>query len=167
MNIFKYESDKLRFLETFKKKQENRFKLQAFCHMDNHVHLMMSEGTEDIANVMKRITVSYVFYFNNKYRRVGHLFQGRFKSEVIEKGNCILELARYIHQNPVKAGMVKHASEYKWSGYNSCLDKNNYFASILDADIILGLLSQDRVEALNIFKKYMNEETQEKFIEME
>jgi len=67
---------------------------------------MLSEGTEDIATAMKRITVSYVCYFNKKHKRVGHLFQDRFKSEVIEQDSYILSLARYIHQNPVKAGIV-------------------------------------------------------------
>ena len=127
---------------------------------------MLSEGTEDIAKVMKRIAVSYVFYFNNKYKRIGHLFQDRFKSEVVEQDGYILALARYIHQNPVKAGMVKHASEYKWCSYNSYLDESNYFSGIIDTDTILGILSENRTKALNLFEKYMNEDSVEMFIEM-
>ena len=83
--------------------------------MDNHIHLFISEGTEDVIKAMKRITVSYVYYFNKKYKRVGHLFQDRFKSEVIEQDSHILCLARYIHQNPVKAGIVQKAADYKLS----------------------------------------------------
>jgi REP element-mobilizing transposase RayT len=83
-DIFRDDHDKLRFIEIIKKvKQGNRFYLHAFCLMDNHLHMMISEGKEDVARIMKRITVSYVSYFNKKYRRVGHLFQDRFKSEGI------------------------------------------------------------------------------------
>lgn len=82
-NIFLCDEDKLYFMETmFEKKQGSRFYIHSFCLMDNHIHLMISEGSEDISRVMKRITVSYVYYFNKKYKRVGHLFQDRFKSEV-------------------------------------------------------------------------------------
>lgn len=72
---------------------------------------------------MKRIMVSYVYYFNKKYKRVGHLFLDRFKSEAVEKDSYIMSLARYIHQNPVKAGVVKKATDYKWSSYNCYIDE--------------------------------------------
>ncbi len=109
-NIFLDEQDKSRFVEILNdKKKSVSFYLQAFCLMDNHVHLMISEGVDDIARVMKRITVSYVYYFNKKYKRIGHLFQDRFRSEVVEDDNYVLSLARYIHQNPVKAGIVNQA----------------------------------------------------------
>ena len=102
-NIFLSDEDKLRFMETvYEKKQEARFYLHSFCLMDNHIHLMLSEGLEDISSVMKRVTVSYVYYFNKKHKRVGHLFQDRFKSEVVDEDSYALSLARYIHQNPVK-----------------------------------------------------------------
>ena len=167
-NIFNDDDDKLRFLETLnEKKQDNRFNLQAFCLMDNHVHLMLSQRTEDIASVMKRITVSYVFYYNKKYNRVGHLFQDRYRSEVVEQDSYVLALVRYIHQNPVKAGMVKSPSDYKWSSYNCYSDKGSTVEKMIDTDLILGLFSSDRANAIELFKKYMNNEGEEKFIEME
>ena len=102
--IFLDDEDKLKFIEILsQKKQDNAFFLYAFCLMDNHVHLMMQEGTGDIANVMKRINISYVYYFNQKYKKAGHLFQDRFKSEGIEDDKYVLSLIRYIHQNPLKA----------------------------------------------------------------
>jgi len=74
-NIFIDEEDKLRFIETVEKMQsKDKFYTHAFCLMDNHIHLMISEGTEELSRTMKRITVSYVYYFNKKYKRVGHLF---------------------------------------------------------------------------------------------
>lgn len=165
-NIFNNDEDKIRFIETiYEKKQENRFLLHALCLMDNHIHLMLSEGNEDIAKIMKRITVSYVHYFNKKYKRVGHLFQDRYKSEVVEEDGYVLSLARYIHQNPVKAGIVKNASDYKWSSYNGYIYNNDYLSKILDREMILGLFSSHPEVAQEAFKNYMNEAGNEKFIE--
>lgn len=66
-SIFNDDNDKLRFIETiYEKQQGNRFSIHAFCLMDNHVHLMLSEGMDDVAKVMKRISVSYVYYFNKR-----------------------------------------------------------------------------------------------------
>ena len=77
-NILISDEDKQQFIEMLiEKKQENRFYLNAFCLMDNHIHLMISEGTEDVTEAMKRITIGYVYYFNKKYKRVDHLFQDR------------------------------------------------------------------------------------------
>lgn len=166
-NIFNSDEDKQYFMETvYKKKQGDRFYLHAFCLMDNHIHLMLSEGVEDIAKAMKRVTVSYVYYFNKKYKRVGHLFQDRFKSEVVEQDSYVLSLARYIHQNPVKAGMVKKASDYNWSSYNCYLDEENKFRKVLETEIILGLFSEDRGTAQKKFEEYMNKQSEESFIDL-
>jgi len=167
-NVFNDDDDKQQFLEVLReKKQENRFYLHAFCLMDNHIHLLISEGTEDVTKAMKRITVSYVYYFNKKYKRVGHLFQDRFKSEVIEQDSYILCLARYIHQNPVKAGIVQKAADYKWSSYNGYLDRGNCLVKMLDVDIILSLFSEVREIALKKYENYMNEESKEAFLDIE
>lgn len=167
-NIFNSDEDKRRFMETvFEKKQGDRFRLHSFCLMDNHIHLMLSEGIEDVARVMKRITVSYVYYFNKKYKRVGHLFQDRFKSQVVEQDSYVLSLARYIHQNPVKAGIAEKAADYQWSSYSCYLNKDNYFSSIVDTDEILGLLSNDRKVAVKKFEEYMNEESEETFVDLQ
>lgn len=167
-DIFNSNKDKQRFMEiVYDKKQGNRFYLHAFCLMNNHIHLMLSEGAEDVATVMKRITVSYVYYFNKKYKRVGHLFQDRFKSEAVEQDRYLLALARYIHQNPVKAGIVKKAGDYKWSSHNCYLNEDNCFAKMLDTDIILRLFSEDIETAVKKYTEYMNEECKEKFIDLE
>ncbi|HPF44775.1 MAG TPA: transposase [Syntrophomonadaceae bacterium] len=167
-NIFLDDKDKLRFMETvFEKEQGERFYMHAFCLMNNHVHLMLSEGNEDIGTAMKRITVSYVSYFNKKNKRVGHLFQDRFRSEVVEQDSYVLSLVRYIHQNPVKAGMVTRAADYKWSSYNCYLDKDNYFTKMLETDFILGLFSANRERAIEEYKIFMNEATEERFVDLQ
>lgn len=166
-NIFLDEEDKMRFMEIlFAKKQEKKFFLHAYCLMDNHVHLLLSEGSQDVATVMKRINVSYVSYFNKKYKRVGHLMQDRFRSEPVENDQYAIALARYIHQNPVKARVVQSVGEYKWSSYPAYLNQNKYPSTELETDIILGIFSPDKKIALKQFAEYMNEPGQEAFIDI-
>ncbi|WP_371360870.1 transposase [Sporomusa malonica] len=167
-NIFLDEEDKQNFIEIlYQKKQENIYLLHAFCLMDNHVHLMLQEGEVDIANIMKRINISYVHYFNKKYKKIGHLFQDRFKSEGIEEERYILALIKYIHQNPVKAGITKTVEEYKWSSYAGYMQENHYYQKIVDTKMVLGLFSEDRQTAKRQFNEYVNQECTDEFIDIE
>lgn len=91
--------------------------LYAWCLMGNHVHLLIKESDEPIGDVMKRISSSYVFYYNHKYDRVGHLFQERFKSQPVDDWTYFLTLLRYIHQNPLKPQLVHNLIDYPWSSW--------------------------------------------------
>jgi len=114
--IFEQEADCERFLECLSAvKKQTGFKLFAYCLMGNHAHLLLMEGGEPIDQVVKRLGVRYVQWFNNKYRRVGHLFQDRFRSEPVENDEYFLEVLLYIYQNPVKAGICRAPVEYEWS----------------------------------------------------
>ena len=106
--IFRDDEDKAKFLETLAKAREKyNFLLYAYCLMDNHIHLLVNDNGNDISKLMKSINVSYVSYFNRAYQRCGHLFQDRFKSELVKDDRYLLEVSRYIHNNPVKAKMVE------------------------------------------------------------
>ena len=119
MNIFLCDSDYYIFLNHIKMaKERSNFLLLAYCLMTNHVHLLIKEGNEDLGDIIRRIAVGYAQYFNNKNGRIGHLFQNRFRSEPVNDERYLLVLLRYIHQNPVKAGIVKSIHEYKWSSYS-------------------------------------------------
>jgi hypothetical protein len=85
--------------------------------MDNHVHLQIETTDFDISKIMQRINKDYAVYFNEKHNFVGHLFQGRFQWELIDKDSYNIELSRYIHLNPVRAEMVSKPSDYQWSSY--------------------------------------------------
>lgn len=85
--------------------------------MGNHVHLLLKEGSETIGDIMKRIASSYVYYYNHKYDRVGHLFQERFKSQPVNGFSYFTTLLRYIHQNPLKAMLVDSMDVYEWSSW--------------------------------------------------
>lgn len=90
----------------------------AYCLMSNHVHLLVREKDWPLGVIIKSIASSYVFYFNKKYGRVGHLFQDRFKSEPCDDMSYFFTLFRYIHQNPLKAGLVKNVSDYRFSSWS-------------------------------------------------
>ena len=92
--------------------------IHAYCLMDNHVHLLIAEGAEDIGTVMKRIGVSYVSYFNKRHERLGPLFHDRFRSEPVGDTGYFITLLRYIHQNPVEAEIVTTPGQYRWSSWH-------------------------------------------------
>ena len=103
-DIFLDDFDRLRFIDTLRRMNtEGEYSLYGYCLMRNHVHLLIKEEADPLHRTMKRIGVSYSYYFNKKYKRVGHLFQGRFRSQIIETDSSILSCLRYIHNNPVKA----------------------------------------------------------------
>jgi len=116
-NIFLDNEDRMKFIEKIKKAMVvGKFEVFGYCFMDNHIHMLIKED-EEIGTSIKRITVGYVRWHNNKHERTGHLFQNRYMSESVETECYLLTVLRYIHQNPVKAGMVEKAEDYKWSSY--------------------------------------------------
>lgn len=99
-------------------------RIYAYCLMPNHVHLLLCEKDWKLGDVVKSVAASYAFFYNKKYGRIGHLFQDRFKSEPCNTPGYFITLFRYIHQNPVKAGLVQTAAEYGYSSWgNDYLNK--------------------------------------------
>jgi len=92
-------------------------RIHAYCLMDNHVHLAIQVGEKPLSKIMQNIAFRYTRWINRQQKRVGHLFQGRYKSILIERENYLLELVRYIHLNPVRVGWVKDPKEYRWSSH--------------------------------------------------
>ncbi|MDO4404594.1 MAG: transposase [Atopobiaceae bacterium] len=120
--IFEDDADRRRFLEFLKGETKvGELELYAWCLMSNHVHLLVHATLEALALGMRHLLSSYAAYFNRKTGRVGHLFQDRFRSEPVNDDAYLLTLVRYIHQNPVKAGLAK-VDEYRWSSYREYLE---------------------------------------------
>jgi putative transposase len=115
---------------------------------------------------MKRINTSYACYFNNKYKRVGHVFQDRFKSECVESDGQLLSVIRYVHNNPVKANVVKQASKYEWSSYNLIALNNPRNIGIIERSEILEFFSPVEEKALKLFTEYSNKFADEEFLDI-
>ncbi|WP_110942820.1 transposase [Geosporobacter subterraneus] len=158
--IFIDDEDRTKFIEKLIKAKETAgFRLYGYCLMDNHVHLLIGES-EEIGISIKRITVGYVQWHNTKHERTGHLFQNRYMSEVVETEGYLMNVLRYIHQNPVKAKMMELAKDYPWSSYHQYLSTYKGQGSFIDTQLIQSyFLKQED------FEEYMNAETREEFLE--
>jgi len=119
--ILEKNEDKQIFLTCLKKfKNRFGFRLFGFVVMDNHVHLViMTTNKINISKIMQAITLSFSVSFRKKYPYTGYVWQGRFASNIIEDELYISKCLEYIHNNPVRAGIVKNAGDYPWSSYNS------------------------------------------------
>ncbi|MBI2227582.1 MAG: transposase [Deltaproteobacteria bacterium] len=113
-------------------------RIYAYCLMPNHVHLLVETGSTPLAKFMQGLQQSYTQHFNRSYRKVGHLFQGRYKAIICDRDKYLLALVRYIHLNPVRAKLVTRPERYSYSGHNSYL--TNGTAKIVEVTPILKLL---------------------------
>ncbi len=141
--IFEDDEDKLRFLSTLEKyKSIGNHKIYSYC---------------------KRISSSYVYWYNMKYERSGHLFQGRFKSEIVEDEAYFLTVLRYIHQNPVKAGIAVNVFEYEWSSFHEYFGKGK----LVDIDFALCLFSKDKEISIPLYLEYMQQANDDECLDIE
>lgn len=109
--------------------------------MGNHIHLLLKEGKEPLELIFKRIGARFVFWYNWKYKRSGHLFEDRFKSEPVEDDAYFLAVLRYIYQNPVKANRCSKQEDYPWSSYRTLGSDS----AIADHDRVLQLLPAEQL----------------------
>lgn len=156
--IFEDEEDYEKFLQILREcKAVSGFKLFAYCLMGNHIHLLIQPEQEPLEQVFKRIGGRYVYWYNVKYQRVGHLFQDRFKSEPVEDDSYFLMVIRYIHQNPVKAGICNAIEDYKYSSYRDYQKE----LGLIDTDFAYSMLSKKE------FERYNHEMNTDKCLEMD
>ncbi|MEX0805795.1 MAG: transposase [Candidatus Binatia bacterium] len=115
-----------------------KVRIYAYCLMPNHAHLLLETGSIPLSKFMQGLQQSYTQYYNRTHRKVGHLFQGRYQAIICDKDRYLLALVRYIHLNPVRAGLVKGPERYPYSGHASYLISGT--AKILETGPVLKLL---------------------------
>ncbi|MGB4439332.1 MAG: transposase [Sedimentibacter sp.] len=114
--IFNRVVHKNKVIEIIKNIREDmEFDVIAYCIMDNHLHLLIKAEEDKLEILMKKLNIKYAMHYNKIEKRYGHVFQDRFKSEAVENDKYLLGALRYIHNNPVKAGITKNISDYSWS----------------------------------------------------
>lgn len=154
-NIFVDDYDRKKFIkEIIRTKQKYNYELYCYCLMNNHVHLIINDTKLLMSETMQSLAISYSSYFNLKYERAGHLFQNRFISKPIESESYLLNLQRYIHQNPQKAGICK-CQYYKWSSYLEYAQEPN----IIDEKFLLNIFGDTKEKAIENFKIFMQTES--------
>lgn len=138
--LFEYDADRLGFLELLSDSfRESNITLLAWCLMDNHVHLLMEDAREALSSAMQKVATTYALQYNTRSGHIGHVFQQRFRSFPIEEDSYLLEAMRYIHNNPVNAGIASAAS-YRWSSYHEYLGESLWGQRFADTRLLLGML---------------------------
>ena len=159
-NIFEDEEDNYQFINTLDRMRVryddegnpcgSNCTYYAYCLMSNHFHLLIREREESVGETVKRIASSYVYYYNRKYSRDGHLFKERFKSEPVNDMAYFTVLLRYIHQNPVKAGIVERVKDYEYSSWGEYDGSVEPVFQICDTRTVLNRIPfQDLEELVN------------------
>lgn len=151
-NIFLEPRDYVRFEQALAAvKEKFGIKVYAYVLMTNHFHLLIETPKPNLNKVMHSLKLRYVNYFNRKHNRTGVFYQGRYKSQVIDKDSYLLEVLRYILLNPIRAGMVEKLVRYRWSSYLEYISRGK----ITDTEEILKMFSEDRKTAIKKLKGHI------------
>lgn len=126
----------------------------AYCLMGNHYHLLVETPDATLSQGMRQLNGIYTQKFNRRHGRVGHVFQGRFKSIVVEKESYLLELCRHIVLNPVRAGIVKHPKDYSWSSFKFTPGRRNGPESLF-TDWVLAQFGENRKGAQKRYREFV------------
>ena len=137
---------------------EQNINVYAFCLMGNHVHILLSTKEENLYDAMRDLFSRYAMWFNRKYERKGHLFGGPYRQAVCLDDGYLVAASVYIHLNPVKAGLVSVAEQYRWSSVRLYCEKGAP-ESFVDPHFILNILAQDSGKGKEMYRDFLNRGT--------
>jgi len=159
--IFKESIDKGYFIKQLKEcSMSMGCRVYGYVLMDNHYHMIVETFEKKLQEIMHQINNKYSKYFNGKYKRVGHVFQGRYKAVLVQDDRYMLKLLRYVHQNPVRAGICKKVEEYKWS---SDIYYRKNIKGIVNTGVIYEMLDKQIGSAIEEYKEFMDELEEENY----
>jgi len=154
--IFSDSSDRERLMRKIGEyKRTYGFILYAFTLMRNHFHFLIETRAHPLSRIMQGLVQSYTQGFNRKYRTVGHVFQGRYKAIVCDRDAYLLNLVRYIHLNPVRAGIVQDPAEYRWSSHRIYLGLES--SSLVDTSFVLSQFGTSVRKSVLAYKAFVAE----------
>lgn len=153
-DIFFDDADRYRFY-LFMQEGTERYghRIFAFCLMTNHIHLAIQVADVPLSRIMQNLSFRYTRWINSRLKRTGHLFQGRFKSVLVDADSYLLELIAYIHLNPVRAGMVTDSETYPWSSQRAYLNKESI--AWLNTEYVLNMFSTNISDARTLFSQFV------------
>lgn len=157
-NIFYKNADKAMYLDLLKKYRDKYdFLLYAYALMDNHLHLLIEVRDNPLSGIMQGLQLSYTQYFNKKYDRVGHVFQQRYKAMLCGKDEYLLALIKYIHENPVKAGLTP-TLDYQWSSHKDYIRAES---ELVSTGFVLDYFGDGSKNAVQKYLEFMQDSREE------
>ncbi|MCL4808310.1 MAG: transposase [Thermoanaerobaculia bacterium] len=151
--LFRDDADREKYLELLAEACERHgVRVFAYCLMPNHVHLALQTGAAPVSGFVHELHSRYARYFNRRYDRAGHLFQGRFQGLLVDRDAYLLEVVRYIHRNPVKARLATRPEEFAWSSHSAYLGAAPAW---LATGEVLALLAGGRPKARKLFQEFV------------
>jgi len=155
-DLFFSDADRSRFLLLLQEGIERYgHRVHAFCLMTNHVHLLIQVGEVPLSRIIQNLGFRYTRYINSRKQKLGHLFQGRYKAILVEADTYLLELVRYVHLNPVRAGLSKAASDFDWSSHHAYTGK--VMVPWLYTQEVLARFAEDESRAKQLFQFFTEE----------
>lgn len=136
-------------------------RIHAFCFMSNHLHLALQSSQIPISKIVHNFSFRYSSHINRKYDRVGHIFQGRFKSILLDEEGYLKSLIRYIHLNPIRAGLTKKPQDYRWSSHQCYLNLSENDFPWTTTHVVLNKFGQDYPTAVKKYILHHSEQDQE------
>ena len=130
-------------------------RIHGFCLMTNHVHLLVQVGEIPLSRIIHNLTLRYTAWLNRRHSRIGHLFHGRYKALLVDADSYLLELVRYIHLNPVRAGMAKCVDEYRWTGHRALVGRDSQ--PWMTTDWVLAQFGSTTVVARKRYEAFVQE----------
>jgi len=156
--IFYSNNDKKIFLDKMNETADKySFVCYAYCLMDDHYHLFIKTPLANLSKGMHYLNASYANWFRVKHNLVGPIFQGRYKSILVDEDSCALILSAYIHLNPLRAGMIEKLEDYPFSSYSDYIEKRKSLIKRLDTSLILSKFSNNREEAQAKYEQFVIE----------
>jgi len=157
-DIFLEEPDYLGYLERIRKyKESSKISILCYCLMPNHLHLLIRQDSDvPLYKFIHSVHTSYSMYFNRKYKKVGHLFQGRFRQKTVDKDEYLMQVSSYIHLNPIINGLVKELETYQWSSYPDYIGLRQ--GTLCDKEMVLAGASPEK------YKKFTEQDVKEKLL---
>jgi REP element-mobilizing transposase RayT len=160
-DIFSDSEDFRIFIELLKESAGHwNVKISAYCLLSNHYHLLIQTPLGNLSRFMRHLNGVYTQRYNRTHKCDGQLFRGRYKAILVEEDSYLLELVRYIHRNPLKAGIIKDIDLYEWSSHPDYMSEEKQSAW-LHKDFVLTMLNTDTEKRLNAYQQFISQEDSE------